>query len=900
VQGEWILAKPENGGASGVARLEGEIPRSARALEFVGKAGTAPIGYVVNLSGPDGVQFQASFRSFNTKYEGHDYRDGCLMIGVKMAKGDLVKSGVSSFWIRPNPKYVAKAEIASFQQKWDSLPAASQSEAGIRVVLKSGEVEIWIDGQLMAAEAVPSESLEKYVLEVYPGAGIRDVSWSEDSKGSDCILPIGKYPKAGDLLDPVLKLDDDNRLPDAFRAMNDRQATGIYIGELGIFDNMRTDDLQSLFWRRHASDGLEGQRMFSVPLAVYKSAKILCAVKTESADERQFTLRVTRYANSRGDAMADSLVMVPEQGSKAAPGSRKVGKVAYGSKDAREEADLWLITVPIKSGRIQDLIFDDQRKSANMCTPRYLDVELLVPLENIESAAVFPPPLQEVSRTWMPNSPRFEGYDYYKNRSMPRTSAVTVFGVELDESPASIRVLPAGDNYAFYQSEKPALQVDVAARKAGSYVVQWETSDIEGNTRPGQSMPVEMEAGASQAVSLPLDDSIGWHAFRIKLLTPDGELLTDFQSSYAVLMPDTRKAGYESPFVAWWFAKNHGSDIKLEEIGPLIQRLGIRRVDLGRLAESRDFPESRTAKYGFTRPTIGFAREGGGKALAGYIGGKYNLQEAVEVHRNDIKEHLALWPSIDRMMVFHESTPAGAPFPTELWGEPVNRGLSHDDETSPQALLQSQGQEADKASEKRDTMERVWPKRMEFLSAMAKMVRKEFPRLKMQYGNDGNSLETMGEVFRQKFSRNLIDTIAVEDLGQTISPERALVGGLHSAWFLRELARKMGYGDVPVTACTEWLGRMTERLGLERQAEWEVRDALISLAYGFDTISIAGINDAGDGYFYSIWGNGGLNFRYPYLAPKPAYVAVATLTQVLDRARFERMVPTGSTVLYVA
>jgi len=331
------------------------------------------------------------------------------MIGVKMAKGDLVKSGVSSFWIRPNPKYVAKAEIASFQQKWDSLPAASQSEAGIRVVLKSGEVEIWIDGQLMAAEAVPSESLEKYVLEVYPGAGIRDVSWSEDSKGSDCILPIGKYPKAGDLLDPVLKLDDDNRLPDAFRAMNDRQATGIYIGELGIFDNMRTDDLQSLFWRRHASDGLEGQRMFSVPLAVYKSAKILCAVKTESADERQFTLRVTRYANSRGDAMADSLVMVPEQGSKAAPGSRKVGKVAYGSKDAREEADLWLITVPIKSGRIQDLIFDDQRKSANMCTPRYLDVELLVPLENIESAAVFPPPLQEVSRTWMPNSPRFEG-----------------------------------------------------------------------------------------------------------------------------------------------------------------------------------------------------------------------------------------------------------------------------------------------------------------------------------------------------------------------------------------------------------------------------------------------------------------------------------------------------------
>lgn len=144
-----------------------------------------------------------------------------------------------------------------------------------------------------------------------------------------------------------------------------------------------------------------------------------------------------------------------------------------------------------------------------------------------------------------------------------------------------------------------------------------------------------------------------------------------------------------------------------------------------------------------------------------------------------------------------------------------------------------------------------------------------------------------------------MDTLSVEDLGQTIAPERALIGGFQSAWFLRETARKMGYGDVPVTACTEWIGRMTERLGLQKQAEWEVRDGLLALAYGFDTISIAGINDATSGYYYSIWANGGLCYRYPLMAPKPAYAAVATLTQVLDQAKFERFVPTGSTVLYV-
>src|SRR5690606_19352014 len=63
--------------------------------------------------------------------------------------------------------------------------------------------------------------------------------------------------------------------------------------------------------------------------------------------------------------------------------------------------------------------------------------------------------------------------------------------------------------------------------------------------------------------------------------------------------------------------------------------------------------------------------------------------------------------------------------------------------------------------------------------------------------------------------------------------------------------------------------------------------------------SIGGINDAGDGYYYSIWGSGGLTNRYPGMEPKPSYAAVATLTQVLDRAKFVRFVSTGSTVTYL-
>jgi hypothetical protein len=164
-------------------------------------------------------------------------------------------------------------------------------------------------------------------------------------------------------------------------------------------------------------------------------------------------------------------------------------------------------------------------------------------------------------------------------------------------------------------------------------------------------------------------------------------------------------------------------------------------------------------------------------------------------------------------------------------------------------------------------------------------------------------MNLLGELFRRKFPRKYIDTISSEDLGQTIAPERDTLGSTQDGWYLRELAKKMGYGDVPVTATTEWIGRMVEGgrpHGLREQAEWKVRDGLLALAYGYDTISIAGINDASDAYYYSIWANGGLNYRYPIMAPKPAYAAIATLTQVLDKAKFVRFIPTGSTVFYLA
>lgn len=141
-----------------------------------------------------------------------------------------------------------------------------------------------------------------------------------------------------------------------------------------------------------------------------------------------------------------------------------------------------------------------------------------------------------------------------------------------------------------------------------------------------------------------------------------------------------------------------------------------------------------------------------------------------------------------------------------------------------------------------------------------------------------------------------IDYIGTEIVGQTFAPEK-LDGGLGGVWLAQETARKFGVNR-PCTGCYESTSRMSRNLGLQGQAEYYVRDGLISYALGFKNIYTGMLNDAGNAYFSTAWGEGGLLRRNPLLTPKPAYVAIATLTKVLDQASFVRKIPTGSPTVY--
>ena len=884
-EGGAIVAEGES--ARAAARIEGMLPVEPSVLTLRGRLGRNPSGINIVLREKEGEEQYLILRADSLNRGGRQLEDAVISLGSK--------NGWSKFFVRPNPAFYKKEALPQRTREWLQRPGASEHLFTLELrPLSENEYGVWLDGQLV--HALPAAGgFTQCKIQLGSGVALQEVRTRPFEERDRLLLPVARYAREEAISDATIEITKPERLSGLLAQSLKDSAKGISVGGLGTFGNeLEVGELQSLFWRRHANHQLPEQRMFTVPLETYSHAYILCALEDHPEKANAFTLRVTRYGGGRGDAMADTIVKVPRSPQEALPDTEQVGYVSYRNK----KVPLWLVKVPIRNGLIQDLIYDDTRKDWTITTSRYLDVELLDPLLGVEESTVFPPPMEPIQRQWraVEANPRV---DFYLKRQPLLTSGVHIFGIELVKSPATMQVKSDLPTQVFYAAENPAFTATVRADKAGDYVVHWEIANLRGDIVDQGRKELTLKEGETARVPIPANRPVGWYAARVRLETASKEELIDYRTSFVMLPPDTRTAGLESPFYGWWFQKNQYSDIKLEEVGPLLQRLGIRRA-----GTPETMPESETLKYGFTNSTISFTLSLEGttnprELLRQLRAGKIKLEDAIAAYEQFIRKNLTLWPSIDRLLLFHESGPQGAPFPSEMWGEPAPNFGSFQDANSPEALLkQEEAKLSPQQLKAKEQWERHWPARMAFLEATAKMVREKFPQLKMQYGNDGNSLGIMGELFRKKFPKKWMDTMAVEDLGQTIAPERMLLGGVHSAWFLRETARKMGYGDVPVTACTEWIGRMTGMLGLQTQAEWKVRDGLISLAYGFDTISIAGINDAGSGYYFSIWANGGLTWRYPTMAPKPAYAAIATLTQVLDRAQYQRFVPTGSTVAY--
>jgi len=185
--------------------------------------------------------------------------------------------------------------------------------------------------------------------------------------------------------------------------------------------------------------------------------------------------------------------------------------------------------------------------------------------------------------------------------------------------------------------------------------------------------------------------------------------------------------------------------------------------------------------------------------------------------------------------------------------------------------------------------------------AATQKIRAAFPHIKIYLGNGGPQL--MEEFLRHKYPADMFDVLGNESAAFQRLPESQpldFVANNASLWMERKLLDDYGYKNKPLGQCYEitYPSSNPGNLTLHDQANYVIRNVMHSLAWKVPAIRFEGIADPGNSYYFSNWGGTGLMFGKPNLSPKPLYVAVATMTRMLDGATFSRMLPTPSNVIY--
>jgi hypothetical protein len=117
-------------------------------------------------------------------------------------------------------------------------------------------------------------------------------------------------------------------------------------------------------------------------------------------------------------------------------------------------------------------------------------------------------------------------------------------------------------------------------------------------------------------------------------------------------------------------------------------------------------------------------------------------------------------------------------------------------------------------------------KRVAVATQATRLYRETFPELEIIIGNTSSSAAIIASLLRHGFDTSLVDFIGIETAaGQTGMPERLWQGGPQGAYLSRELTRRFGH-DLLVTGCYEYTSHCDRHPGVQRRAEFYVRDAL--------------------------------------------------------------------------
>lgn len=450
----------------------------------------------------------------------------------------------------------------------------------------------------------------------------------------------------------------------------------------------------------------------------------------------------------------------------------------------------------------------------------------------------------------------------FQIRPLGPASGVHIYALTLQKSPFELEVTSNAVGNVYNEPEKPVFHLNFNNTEGinGKYTIETTTRRDDGVVATTKHPELNMVYYRSYAngswrrdIDVPVQGR-GQYELDIKVTRGD-ELIARRHTTFAILAPDTRKYRAENPFGTWDFGGVHFTPNDPDLLGPLYVKAGLHYGMASSL-----LPEWGRQKYGIANGSD--ARVRNGDEVKAYI------------EANKKNPDAAIPP---RFLTFHESA---------ISGEHLTR--TPDVFTGKQYKFSEAEQKA---------FDNMWKE----AEASFKGVRQYFPNADIYFGNTVQHV--LEEFLRRKFPRNELQWIGNESGNFMRMPETQPTDSIANnsgLWMLREIADHYGYKDLPLAQCLEIgypdsnPGNLTE----ETQAAYFIRNIMQSLAWRIPIIRPGCITDMGNSYYFSNWGAAGFCHAYPTVTPKQAYVAIATMTQVIDGGTFTREVPSGSSVIY--
>lgn len=440
-------------------------------------------------------------------------------------------------------------------------------------------------------------------------------------------------------------------------------------------------------------------------------------------------------------------------------------------------------------------------------------------------------------------------------------SGVHLYGMTFERAPIRWQVRAEETGHVFNQPQIPSFVMDVERvdnTRLKNLTIRARATDYYGHTQEFPALeltgdnPPARQAAFQRTLQLPVRKR-GYYVLELSLEN-DGKILLQKQTTFALLPADTRRHRSSSPFGTWDFGGTHYTPADPTITGPLYVKAGLRYGMFNATPQER-------ARYGILKGNDP----------------KVNSRTDLTKLDEQIAAIKATGEIPTRWLLFHEDV---------ISGDHITR--------TPDIFTGNKYQLSEAEQKKLAEM-------INIIKVTVPKVRAAFPGIRFYLGNGGPQL--MEEFLRHGLSPDLFDVLGNEAASFQRLPESQptdFVANNPSMWMEHELLKVYGYENKGVEQGYEitYPSSNPGNLTLRAQANYVIRNVMHSLAWKVPAIRFEGIADPGNSYYFSNWGATGLMFGRPALSPKPLYVATATMTQMLDGAKFSRIIPTGTTTVY--